>query len=366
MYEHQGLQDMFFVMLYGGAAMMALLAALYLLLRRANALFPDVDSPRELRFCAAAFLLAVAASHIWWYVLGIHWLTDDRLLRNIIAITLDRITFVPLMMCVLLRMLQHQRYPHWPIAVSMVPFVVIAIVSIVTRCDVFECYIEAYSVLLCVVFFTYYVYALRQYGHWLRDNYADLEHKEVWQSLVLITCILLAYVVYTTNEGVLATEYLAQLLTLVIIVFIVWRVESLSKLPPSTDTQIQKTNDDSFVDETEHLMDSLLREHCEHPKLYLLHNLSLTQLAVAIGTNRTYLSSYFTNKGETYNGYINRLRIAHFCHLYRQAVANKRPFTALELAQQSGYRSYSTFSFAFKQLTGQKVSEWMRSQGMKP
>ena len=28
------------------------------------------------------------------------------------------------------------------------------------------------------------VCAIRTYGHWLRDNYADLEHKEVWQSFV--------------------------------------------------------------------------------------------------------------------------------------------------------------------------------------
>ena len=30
MYEHEGLRDMFFIMLYGGAGMVALMAALYL------------------------------------------------------------------------------------------------------------------------------------------------------------------------------------------------------------------------------------------------------------------------------------------------------------------------------------------------
>ena len=88
MYEHQGLQEVFFVMLYGGASMMALLAALYLLLRRTNVVSPGVNSPRELRSWAAAFLFSVAASHVWWYVLGIHWLEDDRFLRNAIAMPL--------------------------------------------------------------------------------------------------------------------------------------------------------------------------------------------------------------------------------------------------------------------------------------
>ena len=49
MYEHEGLRDMFFIMLYGGAAMMALLAAVYLWLRNGNAVSRDMESPKDLR-----------------------------------------------------------------------------------------------------------------------------------------------------------------------------------------------------------------------------------------------------------------------------------------------------------------------------
>lgn len=367
MYEHQGLQSVFFIMLYGGALMMAVLSALYLLLRRSNAIEPDVDSPRELRLWAAAFLISIAASHVWWYVLGIHWLTENRLVRNIVAITLDRITFVPLMMCVMLRLLQHWRCPLWPVAASMLPFVVIAGVSIATNCNRFEWFIELYSLILCLIFIVLYVYELRQYGHWLRDNFADLEHKELWQSLVLLACILLAYVIYTTNEGALATELLAQILTLVIIAFVVWRVETLQRLDNGKTGEIEDSdtisNDtDKPEDKADLLMESLLHKHCEETGLYLQHDLSLVQLAAAVGTNRTYLSSYFAARGETYNSYVNRLRIGHFCQLYHQMIAEGHQFTAIELAQQSGYRSYSTFGAAFKQLTGMTVREWMRDQ----
>jgi hypothetical protein len=112
----------------------------------------------------------------------------------------------------------------------MLPFVAVAVVSISTRNDNFEWFVEGYSLLLAFLFIIYYVYALRKYGRWLADNFADLEHKELWQSLLLLACILLVYVVYTTNEGALAIEYLAQVLTLVIIGFVVWRVEMLQSL----------------------------------------------------------------------------------------------------------------------------------------
>ena len=61
----------------------------------------------------------------------------------------------------------------------------------------------------------------------------------------------------------------------------------------------------------------------------------------------------------TYNTYINGLRINHFIRLYREAVANQTPFTARQLAFESGYRSYSTFTYAFKQQMGKNVTAWI-------
>ena len=80
------------------------------------------------------------------------------------------------------------------------------------------------------VFVVYYIIALRQYGRWLLDNYADLERKEVWQSLVFIIALLAVYVAYTSNAGELVREYLSQIITIVIIAFLLWRVETLQEL----------------------------------------------------------------------------------------------------------------------------------------
>ena len=106
----------------------------------------------------------------------------------------------------------------------------------------------------------------------------------------------------------------------------------------------------------------LLQRHCIDDQLYLQHNLSLVQLSKAIGTNRTYLSQYFSNQDITYNAYINNLRINHFIILYRKAVVDLRFFTAQELALESGFRSYRTFSEAFKRQTGQTVTAWMKAE----
>ena len=106
-------------------------------------------------------------------------------------------------------------------------------------------------------------------------------------------------------------------------------------------------------------IDCLLRQHCEAKQLYLQRDLTVSQLAQALGINRFYLSQYFSRKKTTYNTYINELRINHFIGLYREAVSAGRPVSAKLLAGRSGYRSYSTFSLAFKQYTGFSVTNWM-------
>ena len=130
MYNEQTLEDLTFLMLYGGVGVLDVVAALYLLLRRANAIAPRVNPPKALRRWTAAFLLAAALSHVWWYLFGVCWLTDDCMVRNITTIMLDSATLVPLVMAVLLAMLQDRRRPLWPWLVAQAPVVVLAVVGI--------------------------------------------------------------------------------------------------------------------------------------------------------------------------------------------------------------------------------------------
>ena len=370
MYAQQSLQDTLFLMLYGGVTILAMVAGLYLWLRRSNTIEPDVTPPIALRRWTAAFFIMAALSHIWWYVLGVYWLTDDRLVRNIVAVTLDHVTLVPLVMALLLRLLQDRQRPLWPWFLAQVPIAVAATVGIVRHDGFYGFDLTTYwQRAVMVIFVVYYIYVLIQYGRWLRENYADLEHKEVWQSLLFMAALFVVYEVYFTNPGEMVREYLAQVETFVIIVFLLWRVETLQELilensPADSSLQESAHQQNNAHDQDSELMSNiamLLKKHCETPQLYLQHDLTLAQLAAALGTNRTYLGAYFAQAGITYNAYINSLRITHFEHLYRQAIANQRPFTAQQLSHECGFKSYSTFAAAFKQFHGLSFTEWMKN-----
>ena len=87
-------------------------------------------------------------------------------------------------------------------------------------------------------------------------------------------------------------------------------------------------------------LERLLFLHCEQPQLYLQYDLTLSQLAETTGTSREALGAWFAQHGDTYNAYINRLRIDHFVRLYREAARAGRSFTVFALAHECGYRSY--------------------------
>lgn len=363
MYAQQSLQDTLFLMLYGGVAILALVLGLYLWLRRSNAIAPDINPPMALRRWTAAFFIMAALSHVWWYVLSVYWMTEDRLIRNIVAVTLDHITLVPLVMALLLRMLQDRQRPLWPWALVQAPIVVVAAMGIIRHDGFFGFDLPTlWQIAIMTIFVVYFILSLIQYGRWLHENYADLEHKEVWQSLLFTAALFVVYEVYFTNPGEMVREYLAQVETLVIIAFLLWRVETLQELDDKVFDTCQVGEPASVSQPLNINIQQLLELYCEAKLLYLQHDLTLQQLATAIGTNRTYLSNYFAQQGFTYNTYINRLRIDHFIQLYRKSINKPGQVTATLLAQQSGFRSYSTFSTAFKQFNGHSVTAWMRLQ----
>ena len=348
------MEDIIFLMFYASVAMLALIACCYLLFRRSNAIAPDVTPPVQLRRWTAAFFAAIVLCHMWY--LPTYFLTssDDMMVGYHIAGLLDCMTAIPLTIVVLLVMLQDRRRPLWLVAVMVAPLAVGNAFSIVTRSDTLLPVLFVYFLLMWLGLIIYMVRATRQYGRWLRDNYADLEHKEVWQSFVVLAIFFLAYAVYSLDVGELSYEYATEVINIVLICYLLWRVETLSAL----SIPIQSDSDPLSVRNN---IGPLLKLYCEEPQLYLQHDVSLSQLAHIIGTNRLYLSRHFSNQNTTYNAYINGLRIQHFIKLYHEAVVTHQPIMVLQLALQSGFRSYSTFNAVFKQSLGMTATEWMRN-----
>jgi AraC-like DNA-binding protein len=379
-------QSILFFVLFGVTGVVPLLAALYLLLRPYNTFSADIKPPVRLRRWTAAFFAFTALTHVWWLLFIIFSLDLESLCYQLIVLT-DTMLLLTTIAGTMLSMLQDRRRPMWPVLAAMLPFVGLFGLYFAFPSDLLKLTIMAYLMLLSVAFAVYMVFAIRRYDRWLNDNYADLEHKRVWLSQVVAFLCMLVFVLYEVAED-MDLIFCLHLVDLVLIFLLLWRVETLPQLdalavrtytPSAPDRQVSaELAESAFVPETMPIMatqpeqpmadpisidvdqmEQLLKEHCVATRLYLENDLTLQMLAQAVGTNRSYLSQYFSRKGVTYNTYINSQRINHFISRCRELSAAGQDIPIQQLALESGFGSYRTFSRAFLLRTGQSVTAWM-------
>ena len=379
-------QSILFFVLFGVTGVVPLLAALYLLLRPYNTFSADIKPPVRLRRWTAAFFAFSALAHLWWLLFIIFSLDLESLCYQLIVLT-DTMLLLTTIAGTMLSMLQDRRRPMWPVLAAMLPFVGLFGLYFAFPSDLLKLTIMAYLMLLSVAFAVYMVFAIRRYDRWLNDNYADLEHKRVWLSQVVAFLCMLVFVLYEVAED-MDLIYCLHIVNLVLVFLLLWRVETLPQLdalavktytPSAPDRQVSaEPAESTYVPETMPIMatqpeqpmadpisidvdqmEQLLKEHCVATRLYLENDLTLQMLAQAVGTNRSYLSQYFSRKGVTYNTYINGLRINHFISRCRELSAAGQDIPIQQLALESGFGSYRTFSRAFLLRTGQSVTAWM-------
>ncbi len=359
-------QEFLFHVLFAGVASLALTASIYLLMRRSNGIAPDINPPVRLRRWTAAFLAAMGVSQLYWLFVRYGPLGGDLFDRTLLCTALDAVLSAPALLCTMLVMLQDRRRPLWPIAVASALIVVYLLLLYILNVRN-TVYVALPFLLVFSIFGIVLVRAVRQYDRWLFDNYADLEHKEVWQTFVMLAAFMMGAVAYSFANNYFFFEVLIEVVDMLFIAVLLWRVETMQTLTTSAadgTAGMKGTCDGGTCDESSADSSSvgiLLQNHCVGPQLYLNHDMSVTQLAVHIGTNRKYLGRYFAQQGISYNGYINGLRVQHFMRQYKETVADKRDFTLRQLAFDSGFSSYSTFSAAFKQSVGCSVTEWIKS-----
>ena len=229
-FDTLSIQSTLFFILYGVTGVVPLIAALYLLLRRGNAIAPGVTPPMRLRRWTASFFAVTVLAHIWWilfYLFSNDLQSVGYMLLSMLDCVLLFITFAG----TLLAMLQDRRRQVWPFMMAMIPFLALGGALMAFPGSLLEQIIAAYLVLLSLLFTAYMVYAIRQYGRWLNDNYSDQENKKVWLCQTVSLVCMLLFVLYVFADNMLLIWFI-HIIELVLVVLLLWRVETLQRLSP--------------------------------------------------------------------------------------------------------------------------------------
>ena len=106
--------------------------------------------------------------------------------------------------------------------------------------------------------------------------------------------------------------------------------------------------------ESEKTLIQRIEEVVTEQKLYLRHNLKVSDVAAELCTNRLYVSTAINDQmGVSFSDYINRKRIDYAIHLMRTHPQK----TIYEIADLSGFSSDNSFYRNFKNITGKSPKE---------
>ena len=223
----------------------------------------------------------------------------------------------------------------------------------------------AFSVALVVAVATMYlvvVFSVR-YRQYIKLNYSYKENIDVAWVVVSSVAFFLSLFVY--NLAFAYTTWLSEALynifsmalwTFLFLFSRRHRVVRTLKPVENEDEQateeIEEPKSDDDVVSLNYILAVRLEQKMSQDKLYLNPKLTITDVATAIGTNKTYLSDYLNNTLNTsFFDYINTFRINEACRIIEMMPERGRESMSV-VAQKSGFNSLSSFHRYFVKLKG--------------
>ena len=200
----------------------------------------------------------------------------------------------------------------------------------------------------------------RRHIKYVRANYSNIDQIDVsWLHPVFFFAIVsqLAWLfasLYATPTGDII-YYVSTILLWLIVLRYSWNFRPIRVVEDSGSAEAAdepSAPHKAMLPIAEGQLEQLMDEQ----QLYLNHNLTLQDLALALSSNRTYVSNYLSQvRGQSFYDYINQLRIERVS----LPMMREHPEYKLEhVANESGFASISTFRRAFIKITGQTPRQY--------
>ena len=218
----------------------------------------------------------------------------------------------------------------------------------------------AFGYSLAVATIIYVLIFSSKYQMFIATNYSYRENIDVkW---ITVSCIVyfisLFFYSFAFDETTWLSESLYNVFSIVLWTFLFMFarrhrvVKALKPVEKSEEQRVEvvveketpAVRNTSCRDE---IFETRLKQVVEDGKLYLNPKVSLNDVALAVGSNRTYLSDYFNNSlNTTFYDYMNTFRISKACELIDK-MPQKGKLSMAVVASMSGFNSLSTFNRYF-------------------
>lgn len=255
-------------------------------------------------------------------------------------------------------------YKHWltikRFVIHVVPFCIFLVLYACTASNAIYLAGMCYPIIYGIVALVYVIRQLKRYEKALYNNFSYNENLDVkWLHNTLILLIgNLFFCVWLYSSMQLNMFYIYYVYCLTMWCYVIFHTEKQQKI-----NLVEMHNEPAFFEKED--TDIIIQSHpdkfadklkiCfEQDKIYLNPQLNIVDVSRKIGTNRTYLSVYLNNELKTnFYLYVNGFRL--------QEARKKLIETDTKIyniAEDCGFKSFSTFVRAFKAQEGCTPTEY--------
>jgi AraC-type DNA-binding domain-containing proteins len=279
---------------------------------------------------------------------------------------------VPFTFAILFEILSPKWMNFKHIALISSPFLLLSVITVVVA-DLFL-FKVLIIIALCfgLVAAIVVVRAARKYDKYLKDNYSNLErisvHWLMW-FIILLMIVLIAWALVNWRFSWWGDAVFYLFISVCWIVFYFKTQEqtfveipdllmpfSFGSKGEDKIMTVSLSKDNAVCANQKNIdLASKLNKQMNVNHIYLQPDLSINTLAMALATNRTYLSDYLNGTLKTtFYDYVNAFRVEEACVL----LLSQREKSLGEIAELCGFGSVSTFRRAFQKYKSMNPSEW--------
>lgn len=238
------------------------------------------------------------------------------------------------------------------------PFLLLPVIYIATENIILYYLLVGYAAVLGSFFLIWTLVQIPRYHRLLREHFSYTENINLhWLRTILYSFYgilglwITNCVVFHLNVEMI--YLIASMIIWMTICYYLYKHEQILNELKAEPIQASGTANVQAISELGTRIERVFREN----QIFLNPHLKLSDVARAVGTNRTYVSNFFNQElGVSFYEYVNTMRIDLACRLLGDTDAPVR-----EIAEKSGFNSHQSFIRTFLKLKGIKPTEFRNS-----
>ena len=281
---------------------------------------------------------------------------------------------VPITLFLLMEITQPRRLNPKMMTLLMFPTILLTTGYVLSAHKVWCDILLAYSVVYGLFMSLAVMMASRKHDNYIKRNFSYTENISVeWvRTVVFLLFAMLAVwaiIIWTTPRTGDSIFYLFQIVVWSYIYYYSMKHVAVDvPLPVNINPfqpEIKEPDEPAVGEETanivlNHPFEAKLQQCMTERRLYLNPKLTISEVAFAIGTNRTYLSAYLNKmSGISFYDYVNKYRVMEACLILTDGNGRKLE----EVAELAGFNSLSTFHRSFHKIMAMTPLQYRKTAG---